>query len=81
MHYIVKHAVNAETNAQFFFVWLNVNVGRPAPQCVNEEDVDQTHDWRIFAHACEAGEIDLFVFFEDLDFAGQGLLIEVEIVE
>src|SRR6266513_2229906 len=21
MHYIVKHAVNAETNAQFFFVW------------------------------------------------------------
>ena len=62
-----KHTVDAEADAKLFFVRLDVNVGSAAAQRVDQQHVDQSDDRRVFAHARERGEIDLFVVFNYFD--------------
>ena len=68
MHDVVQNAVNAETNAQLFFVRFNVDIGSSASKRVNEQDIHETHYRRVLAHPRQAGEIDLFILFKDFDF-------------
>ena len=67
VHHVVEHAVNTESYAQLFLVRFDVYVRRAAAQGIDEQHVDETHDGRVFAHARERGEIDLFVVFNYFD--------------
>src|SRR5258705_7043130 len=77
MHHIIKDTVYSESNAKFFFVWFNVNVGSASAQRIDQEDIDKPHDRSVFAHFGESREIDLFVVFDYLDIlAGTGFEID-----
>ena len=67
VHHVVEHAVDAEADAHLLLVRLDVNVGRAALEGVDQEDVDETHDGRVLAHARQIREVDLVVVVNDFD--------------
>ena len=68
MHHVIQNAVDAETDAKIFFVRLDVNVRCAAAKRVDQQNIDEANDRRVFAGTGKRGEIDLFVFFDDFEF-------------
>ena len=49
------------------FSRFDVNVRSAAAQRVDEQHVDETYNGRVFTHARQRREIDLFVVFNNFD--------------
>src|SRR5438105_4813507 len=67
VHDLVEDSVDAEADAKFFFVRLDVNVGCAAFDGVGEHEVAELHDRRFFGGVGELADIHLLFFFEDFE--------------
>ena len=57
-HDRLQHAVNTETDAQFFFVRLDVNVAGAALHRIRQNQVHQLDDRRFFGGFLQVGETE-----------------------
>src|SRR4029077_6494238 len=66
MHHVVQNAVYTKTNAEIFFVRLDVDVRCTTAKRVDHKNVDETNDRCVFARSSQGSEIDLILLFDDL---------------
>src|SRR5439155_4162155 len=72
---LVERAVDAEADAEDFFVWVEVDVGGAAADGVDEDQFDELDDGGLVGRLLEFEDVDLgaFVLVEDLDVADLAL--------
>ena len=66
-HLLVEHTVDAVADPHFLLVRLDVDVARAFANGVQEDDVDEAHDRRVFARLLEFEDVHLLLVTREVD--------------
>jgi len=70
VHHVIQNTVDTKSDAKILFIRFDVDVARPAPERVNQQNIDESDDRRVFAVFSELSQIDFIIVLDQLKLSG-----------